>query len=68
MSKIYTVKHSDGTKSLVRAETAKGAVRFKREQVVMDAEPASQDDLISLTIGGVTVEDATQAGAEDVKP
>jgi hypothetical protein len=65
--KIYTVTDSKGARSLVRAHTAAGALKFKREQIVMRAAVTTQDELIEMA-GKVPVEsaaDSVQADIED---
>lgn len=65
--KIYVVTDSKGQRSLVKAHTNAGALKFKREQFVMDAKLATQQDLVEL-IGVVPVEAAAteaQAYIED---
>lgn len=59
-SKVYVVKDSKGNRSLVRANTAVGALSFKRQQIMMEASLATQDELLELA-GVVAVEDATAA-------
>jgi len=58
-AKHYVVTHKDGTRALVKAQTAAGALAFKRAQVVLDAHLATQDELLAMA-GSVKVEDATQ--------
>lgn len=69
MTTIYKITHADGSKSLVRAETAKGALRFKREQIILTAEKASQEDLIAMLRDGADVETASpQVDVEGKQP
>ena len=64
--KIYVVTDSKGTRSLVKAATVKGALRFKREQLVMTAALATQNDLVEL-VGVVPVENAGSDAQRDIE-
>lgn len=54
--RIYKVTDIKGGRSLVKAHTSNGALNFKRAQIILEAEIASQDDLVSLVKDGVPVE------------
>ncbi len=58
MSRIYKVQVKDSQeRSLVRAESKAGALRHIAEKT-MEAEVATQDDLVKMVAAGVKVEDA----------